>query len=192
MNQEQKIRSFIAVDIGQDVRTNLGQIQARLKRCGAEVKWVRPEGIHLTLRFLGNISEDEIGLAHQAMVEAAAGRPPFDVEIKGIGTFPEKRRPRVVWTGIEKGKENLTDLFQALEKSLVATGFPNADRPFKAHLTLGRIKSQRNVDKLIKSINSEELQIYGSFAVEKLTLFKSQLHPEGAIYSVLKQAPLSR
>ncbi len=192
MEQEKKVRSFIALDIGDDVRRNLSELQSGLKEHGADVKWVRPEGIHCTLRFLGNISSEEIDLAHQAIIEAAAGRDSFEAEVKGIGMFPDQRRPRVIWVGIETGRENLVTLFEALEKGLVARGFGPADRSFQAHLTLGRVKSPRGMDRLMKSLVHDTARSFGRFTVDRLILFKSKLHPAGAIYSVLQEAPLSR
>jgi 2'-5' RNA ligase len=192
LEEEKNIRSFIALDIGKDVRANLDKLQARLKSCPAEVKWVRAGAIHCTLRFLGSISPDKIGLAHQAMIEACSGQTSFLVEVRGLGMFPNPRRPRVIWAGLEGGKEQLAGLFQALEKSLVARGFGPADRPFQPHLTLGRVKSPRGIDALLKIMEPEQGKLYGTFQAERLTLFKSQLHPGGAIYSVLQETPFLR
>ena len=192
MTEEKKIRSFIALDIGEDVRANLDKLQARLKRSQADVKWLRAGAIHCTLRFLGSIYPDEIELAHQAMIEAASGQSPFLVEVRGVGMFPNTRRPRVIWAGLEGGKELLATLFQTLEKSLFARGLGETDRPFQPHLTIGRVKSPRHIDALLKAMEPEQGELYGTFRAEGLTLFKSQLHPTGAIYSVLQEAPFLR
>ena len=189
-NQEKKIRAFIAAGIDLPVLSRIGQLTDKLKKTGAGVKWVRPEAMHLTLRFLGSISEEQVDLADRAMIESARLVEPVEVEIKGFGTFPPKKRPRVLWLGLSAGAPELTALSEILEGKLAEQGFPPADKPFSAHLTLGRVKSGRGLKRAMEVLDSETKKSFGSFTVDALNLYQSRLHPEGARYTVLAERAL--
>jgi len=184
---ESLTRSFIAVAIPEGIKNQLAGIQSRLKRAAAEVKWTRPGGIHITLRFLGYLTDESIAKVKAAM--AAVGREfsAFTVEIKGAGTFPERGRPRVIWAGMSQGEKELQAVFARLEQELIARGLGEADKPFRGHLTLGRVKTGKNIDKLVEYLGKESGKSLGAFEAQGICLFKSQLHPEGAIYTVLQE-----
>jgi len=185
-------RSFIAVAIPEGIKNQLSGLQSKLKRAGAEVKWTRPQGIHITLRFLGYMTGPELEKVKEALAETAKSFAPFEVEVKGSGTFPERKRPRVVWVGLSKGDPELTGLFQKLEQELVKRDLGEADRPFKGHLTLGRVKTGKNLNMLVEYLAREGDQSFGAFEAKSICLVKSQLHPEGAVYTVLKEEFFTR
>jgi 2'-5' RNA ligase len=176
-------RAFIAVDLPESVKSFLSETQEALKVYGFRVKWVRPQNIHLTLRFLGDTATGDIAKITEAMTLAAATCPIVSLAAKGIGVFPDVRRARVIWAGLKGQLEILADLQQTLDASLADLGFPGETRPFKSHLTLGRAKGKivparmkAAIDKL-KEFESEV------FEINKVILFKSELRPSGAVYT---------
>jgi len=142
------------------------------------------------LRFLGNISEEEAELAGLAMEDAVAGVGPVEVEVKGYGTFPSERRPRVVWLGLEKGGPELSGVFDRLEEALKDQGFGPADKRFSPHLTIGRVKSGKGMNRVFDVLSAEAGKSFGEYQVDRLILFKSELRPEGALYTALKEQKL--
>lgn len=185
--QVEQIRSFIAISIPEEIKQKLREVQARLKRAEAMVKWTRPEGIHITLRFLGNISIEEVKQAGEAIAQVAQKFSPFAIEAKGFGTFPERARPRVIWVGLTQGVKELKAIFEELEKELLNRGLGKADRALSPHLTLGRIKTGKNLNKLLEYLKAEPEISYGIFEAKSICLYRSQLRPEGAIYTVLRE-----
>jgi 2'-5' RNA ligase len=183
----EEIRSFVAIELPDEVRQGLGRLVTRLKlRQPDGVKWVDPTGIHLTLNFLGNIDPGRISEITEAMTEAARGISPFPLELKELGSFPDLNRIRVVWVGIGGEVEKLLRLQQGLETNLEILGFPPEERAFSPHLTLGRVREQastqerQELGKIITSIKVETLK---PFTVNGICLIRSQLAREGAIYS---------
>jgi len=189
-NSSSKIRSFIAINLPEELKESLGEFQARLKKAQADVKWVRPASLHITLRFLGYLSPEEVEKASKALEKVAQIFSPFTIQLEDYGTFPERGRPRVIWVGISQGKDQLAQISQQLEKELKKFNFPPADKPFAPHLTLGRIKTGKNLNKLIEYLDKEGKRIYGKFPAKSIILYKSELRPEGARYSVIKQVGL--
>jgi len=191
VTEETSLRAFIAVDIGPEVRKSLGELQERLKRTRADVRWVRPEGIHLTLRFLGNIQEADLAKLEPVLAAAVAGHAPAELSVAGWGTFPNPRRPRVIWVGLPGAEEKVGGVAEALEKNLIAAGLGPADKPWKPHLTVGRVQSAKGVDALLKALAEEGDQVYGRIRADRLTLFQSRLQRGGAVYTVLKEVPFA-
>jgi len=159
------------------------------------VRWVRPEGIHLTLKFFGNVPEEKIPLLAQAASSVAQKFGAFRLRLAGLGAFPSERRPRVVWTGLQGDIKELTRLQQQLEEAFVPLGFPPEGRPFVPHVTLGRVKSNRGLAKLrhLIEVNRKSVgQGWEEIRVDYLILYKSTLKPSGAVYTPLKIIPLGR
>ena len=179
------IRSFIAVEVPQAVKSRMDELQREIRRTEADVKWVRPEGIHLTLKFLGSIRQDDVERISQSIAPTIAGWEPFEVRVQGMGCFPNPRNPRVVWLGMDRGKETLTSLQQAVEKKMAELSFPPEDRPFSPHLTLGRVRSARGKGGLARAIEKHREAEVGTFQVREVFLFRSELHPSGAVYTKL-------
>jgi RNA 2',3'-cyclic 3'-phosphodiesterase len=185
------IRAFIAAEISDEVRARVGELLTKLKRTEAEVKWVRPASMHLTLRFLGNIFPDQVELIDAAMNEAVAGMAPVAVEVEGAGVFPNPDRPRVLWLGLSRGGPELTALAERLNAALSARGFGPADRPFAPHLTLGRVKTPRNLRPALKTLEAEAARSFGGYTAGRVILFESELNRAGAKYTELASAALA-
>ena len=183
------IRSFIAVDIPGDVRDKLDSLIDKLKNSQADVKWVKPKSIHITLKFLGNVEEARLPKIKEIVENVAKNIQPFTVSIEGTGTFPNDRRPRVLWVGIRKGSETLTRLAEELDSRLSVLGFEREKRSYSPHLTLGRVRSSKNIDTLMDMMHSMPFQA-GDFLNEAILLMKSDLRPDGAVYTVLEKIKL--
>jgi len=170
--------------MSEEILTSVGALLVRLRGAGADVKWVRPEAVHLTLKFLDEIDSSQVERVKQAMMEAAAGHRPFDLRVSDIGGFPSLRSPRVIWAGISVGAE--LGLLQAdLEDRLVREGFKRENRPFAPHLTLGRIRSGRDMDRALDILRESAGQVFGKAEIREIVLMESRLLPKGAEYSSL-------
>jgi len=185
-NSEQ-IRSFIAIELPQNVQSGLGQIRSELERAEHPfIKWVNPESIHLTLKFLGNIPFNRVTEVAKAMDEATQGASPFHLEISGLGGFPNLKQPRVIWVGIKGEIDKLLSLQQNIDSALALLGFVREERPFMPHLTLARIKERASPAErksLGELVMSTSLEISYPFEVMAVSLMRSQLTPEGAVYT---------
>jgi len=190
----EQVRSFIAIELPEELRLELSQLQAKLK-AGKQpgVKWADPYGIHLTLKFLGNIAVDKTGEITKAIEEAAQGTAPFHLEVKQLGVFPNLRRVQVVWVGISGEVDKLGQLQQRIESGLARLGFTPESRPFTPHLTLARLRDQASLDerqRLGQLIASTSFESAHSIEVDAVNLMKSQLTREGAIYSRISSVKL--
>ncbi len=182
----EQIRSFIAIELPDELKLGLTQLEAHLKSGKqAWVKWVDPNSIHLTLKFLGNIAIDSTGEITKAMEEAAEGIPPFHLEVKDLGVFPNLKRVQVAWVGLSGEVDKISQLQQRLESSLEHLGFAPESRAFTPHLTLARLRNQASSDErqrfgqLIADARFEA----GTIKVDAISLMRSQLTRGGAIYS---------
>jgi 2'-5' RNA ligase len=188
------IRSFIAIELPADLKLELNRLQDKLKTGKQQpVKWVDPQGIHLTLKFLGNIESDIVVKLNSALSEAVRGINPFSLEIKDLGVFPSLNRIQVIWVGLGGDVKQLTNLQQRVEAGLKLLGFTPEARPFTPHLTLGRVSREANSkDKqtLAKLITSTTPEGKLHYTVASLHLMRSQLTRQGAIYSKLSTFPL--
>jgi RNA 2',3'-cyclic 3'-phosphodiesterase len=179
------MRLFVAVHFSQDVRTRLALIQDRLRLAQADVSWVKPANLHLTLKFLGETEPKRLERIHAALAEAAADARPFSARVTGVGTFGG-RVPRVVWAGVTGGVEPLVTLARAVENGLAQIGFPKEKRGFTAHLTLGRVRSSRNVESLLAALRDEPPEDFGTLSVDRFALMQSELNPAGSMYTELE------
>lgn len=183
------MRAFIAIELDKNIKEALSKIQLELKKTDADVKWVLPGSIHLTLKFLGEAEEEKIPKIIQAIKKIACALNPFRIEIKNIGAFPNTKSPRVIWVGIEQGKENLSQLAGLVEDALEGLKFPAEERKFSAHITIGRARSPKH--KAALSETMQQLQFNPlSQAVKSIVLFKSTLTPKGPIYEKLTEENL--
>lgn len=180
------MRTFIAIEIPELVKSELVKLQAELRRTGAEVNWSNPESIHLTLRFLGETEERRLEEVKQLCANIAAEFQPFTLQVKDTGCFPNFRQPRVLWIGLAGEMEIAAQLQKRLEDGATALGFRQEDKPFKPHLTIGRLKSGKNVKPLVAKADMYRLPEL-SFEVSEIALFKSELLPAGARYTVLEK-----
>lgn len=184
------MRTFLAVELPADVKRALASLQEKLRSSGADVRWVRPEGIHLTLKFLGEIPPRRVDEIREVVEGMLVMHRPFSLDVRGLGGFPKLSQPRVVWVGLGGEVDRLRALQEDVEKGMNALGFPREERPFHPHLTLGRVRSPRRRDRLLERIRSlMDIQL-GSFRVETMAQFESELLPSGARYRQLWKYPL--
>ncbi len=190
MAEGEKVRAFLAIDPPEGVIRKIAVIQDALKKdIRGSIGWVRPEGIHLTLKFFGDIDREEIGTISGVVAGHAAAVPALKLDIQGLGVFPNARRPRVLWVGVGGETAKLLGLQQAIDGEFEARGFKREDRPFRAHLTLARIRSPQGLAGIDRMLAEKRNESAGSFEAKGLTLFKSDLTPRGAIYTVLADFP---
>ena len=188
-------RTFIAIELNQELQDSLRHLQDGLKRKvpPRSVRWVRPEGIHLTLKFLGDVPSSRITNITQAVEAACHGFDVFTFELVGLGCFPNPRRPRVLWVGVREPVGVLAGLQKAVEQELAGMGFKPENRPFRPHLTLGRVQrkaSQSEQKRLGELVAGSDLGPLGGMVVPAVNVMRSQLRPEGAIYTALAHVPL--
>lgn len=181
------MRCFISVDIeDRDLLDALKEAQGHLERTGADLKCVDRENIHITMRFLGDIREGLVDELKRLVSGLAFSS--FRAELRGLGAFPSLRRPRVVWTGISDGVDELTDIFRRLEPELVGMGFRQEGRGFSPHITLARVRSGRNRERLVEEVMAHAEEVFGEMEVAHIRLKKSVLTPRGPIYSTIAES----
>jgi 2'-5' RNA ligase len=184
------IRAFIAFELPDAILAALDSVQRGLRPYGFRVKWVRPEGIHLTLKFLGDIKAADIEPIAGIMFDAAKDFAPFSLTARAIGVFPGIKRPRVIWSGLAGDVNRLGDLQQKMDESLTRIGFAKENRTFRGHLTLGRFQAGADPKALAQALQEFADFKTESFAADRIILFKSELKPTGAVYSKLKSIAL--
>jgi len=181
------IRAFIAIDIPEDVRAAITEAQARLKRAplGVKVSWTKIDNVHLTLQFLGYVVEPVVLKISEALTVVAGQHEPFDLPVRGAGSFPDEKRPRVLWVGCDDAEGRLKALARVVQIEMQQFGFEPEHREFSAHLTLGRVRFPKPDDALTRTLDSIKDTDFGTMHVDAIHLFQSQLHPEGSIYTKL-------
>jgi 2'-5' RNA ligase len=188
------LRTFIAVELDAALRTQLGDLQARLQEAFPPrlVRWVRPEGIHLTLKFLGDTPAAQVAQIAEAMCAACEGHALFAISVGGMGCFPNVRRPRVLWVGVEEPTGALSRLQADVERALQPLGYPRERRGFSPHLTLGRIRGRdRDAVEALGAYVARARVRLGAMEVDEVHLIRSELLPGGAVYSPLAAAHLA-
>jgi 2'-5' RNA ligase len=185
------IRTFIAIDIPQEAREALAEIQEQLKKSRAGVRWVKLGSIHLTLKFLGDVHPAQIDDIAGVTAQVVRDERFLSLGLAGLGAFPSPRNPRVVWVGIRGEVERLTSIQERLQHNLVVLGFAPERRVFRPHLTLGRVKDKRNRQALIEAMAAMQLPEFNYFDVPEIILYKSDLRPTGAIYTKLHRMALA-
>ncbi len=176
------MRSFIAIDLPERVKSAISELQQELKKCKADIRWVKPDNIHLTLKFLGDTDEKILDRIVEATKAVCSGYSGFNLEIKSVGVFPDMRAPRVLWVGISDN-DSLSGLQKSIEDGLAKLWFTPEKRRFRPHLTLGRFRSSSGKEGLYDKIEEHKNLSLGSMEVESLFLIKSELTPSGAEYT---------
>jgi len=185
----QPIRTFIAIEIDQNLKKILTDAQNRFKEIDCSVKWVRPENMHLTLKFLGDVPVKKIDLLKHSLKKIFF-MPSFETELTELGGFPSIERPRILWAGLSDEQGYLTTLVKTLEHDLGKIGFRKDRKSFHPHLTIGRIRTPKNIDRLSKTISDYPLPSGMKQTVRTVTLYQSTLTPTGPIYEPLETYPL--
>ena len=186
-----RIRSFIAVNIPPESAGLLRAAQDRLRAVDATVKWVHPDTFHITLRVLGPVEPLRLSALWRSVGPALDGAGPFSLRFHGVGAFPNPSRPRVIWAGTTEGAEALTRLAAAAEQVCVQHGFEPESRPFRAHLTLGRVREPSPNPALAAAMAALSDADLGEAPMDRVLLMKSELTRAGAIYHILEEKPLS-
>jgi 2'-5' RNA ligase len=194
----QMLRTFIAVELDARLKTALTEIQASLRDSVSPraIRWVQPEGIHLTLKFLGDTPLDKIEGIKAALARAAGQVAPFTFTVGGVGCFPDLRRPRVVWVGVHEPTGSLARLWQAVESQVSPLGFPTEKRPFSPHLTMGRVQRYasgselREIGQVVAASAAAPAGPLGEMTATAVAYIKSDLRSGGAVYTTLFEAML--
>jgi RNA 2',3'-cyclic 3'-phosphodiesterase len=184
------VRTFMAIAIPSGLQEEIGRLQVELKRSHADVAWARPDTMHLSLHFLGDIVSDKIGVLAGLLDDAAGDVEPFEFEAAGCGCFGNPRFPRVVWVGIRPCPP-LMRLQKLLAGALGDLGLPVEARDYRPHLTVGRVRSRRGSADLVKLVASCSERRFGTVAVREIILFRSRLLPQGAEHTPLHKASLA-
>ena len=194
------MRAFVALEPPSVIKEAAAAIQRELMQSQADVGWVRLEGMHLTLKFLGEISPSRLPEIEKALGSAVEGTGSVKITVRGLGVFPNPRNPRVVWLGIEPEDDRLSQLQERIDRVLAPLGFPPENREFRPHLTLGRVKSSpifmgariwprrwpsRGLDDLMKAVAVHHNFLAGECVLDQLHLIQSELKPGGAVYTKL-------
>ncbi len=186
-------RTFVAVEVSDGVRSRAVDLIGRLRRASdAKVSWVAPASMHMTLKFLGDQSDEDVAVICQAVREGAARVEPFEFYCRGAGAFPDAHRPRTLWLGVTEGLDCLRKLHAAIDAALVARRFSKDRQSYRPHLTIGRVRSAGpQVQLLAEALRSCQDFDAGPTAVDEVTVFASTLTPSGPKYDVLALAPLA-
>jgi len=187
------IRSFIAVNIGVSAVRAVADEQARLRRAtsarGVQISWVAPQNLHVTLAFLGQVTEPMVAAIEDGIEPIARKLAPFELVAKGLGVFPDAEHPRVVWVGLDDAGGNLAQLHASISEVLGRMGFDIDDKPFRSHVTLGRVKGG-DAEALAACLAAVGGRVYGAFTVRDIACYRSDLRPTGADYDLLWHLPL--
>ena len=189
-------RLFVAIELPTEVLRAVGQAQASfLKRAtGRALRPVRPEGIHLTLKFLGDVPREGVDRISEALFASVQGSRPFDLTVDGLGCFPDVKRPRVVWVGVGGAVQSLKTLRAQVEKHIAPLGYPTENRPFNPHLTLARVQRSARpteVKQIGAAVTSSTLAEIARWNVHAISLMRSELRPGGAVYTRIAEARLA-
>jgi len=186
---DKPIRSFIAIELEISTQNSLKTIQDHLKTTDADVKWVKPTNIHLTLRFLGNLHPKKLKILTKEFPDYFKRLSAFEADMTNLDAFPRLDKPRVLWIGIEKNAERIEALEDQLEEHLCKLGIPKEKEKFIPHLTIGRVRSNKNLSFLVEKMKDYSFEPI-SQVIKKIVLFKSSLTSSGPIYSHLSEAEL--
>jgi 2'-5' RNA ligase len=186
-----RLRTFIAVDLGEAIRARCVALQEKLAHAAAGVKWVGPENLHVTLLFLGEVVDRDVPAVIRAVAEATGRHDAFPLGVEGVGCFPNSRRPRVVWAGVGAGAAGLVALHEALEPPLLALGcYRREERLYTPHVTLGRTRGEAGGDALAQALARYGKWRGGETEVREILVLSSQLMREGPVYAVLGRGKL--
>jgi 2'-5' RNA ligase len=189
---QKNIRAFLAIEPTEDVLQAVSRLQENLKKeIKGKISWTRPEGNHITLKFFGNIDQDDVKNICAIMKKQVASMPTLSLNVEKIGVFPDARKPRVLWLGATGDIEKLVALQTQVEKDFEGIGFPSENRPFHAHLTLGRIKIPQEIMGISEALQKYNDFVGGKFNCSEIILFQSKLSRRGAVYTKLEKFSFS-
>jgi len=181
------IRTFIAIQMPAEIRRKLAGIGEELKKSGADAKWVPEENFHITLKFLGNVTAERVTAVSEVVRSVVERTEAFDLVLSGVGAFPRLSRPSVVWVGISDGSDRIASLAEKIDIELGRLGFECENRPFSGHVTVARIRTPKNLERLKGMIENLQGQHIGAFGVESIAIMKSELRRTGPIYTAINE-----
>jgi len=182
VSRDDAVRTFICIEIPEALKTLIADLQRELKQIDAQVSWVKPENIHLTLKFLGDIPQSRIAAVSKAVERAAGSSSPFDVEVSSTGCFPSTRSPKVLWVGLSHVPTQLNHLHQAIEDELAHAGFARESKPFSPHLTIGRVRPPRRAPEVAERLIARGFRSE-PFSAGEVIVMRSELNPSGSVYT---------
>jgi 2'-5' RNA ligase len=186
-----RLRTFIALPLAKAIRDRLIALQEKLATTGAEVKWVEPENLHVSLLFLGEVDERAVADVCRVASDICQTQAPFPVSVATVGCFPNVRRPRVIWVGVSEGSQELCALHDALEPPLMELGcYRREARPYTPHITLGRVKGERSGTALLPALEKRADWHAGEMPAREIHVLSSELRSRGPSYTILSRAPL--
>ncbi len=188
MSQSRDVRIFVAAALEPVLREAVVQVRSRLDSAGGALRWVRPDDLHLTLKFLGEIAEARVAGVAAAARQVAGRTEPFEITLAGIGAFPSPRRPQVVWVGVGTGADRVTSLARDLDTELHRLKFPKEGRPFRPHLTVAR--ARHAVPDLSAALGDLDGLVLGTQIIDALCVMQSVLRPSGAVYRPVEEVRL--
>ncbi|RKU05732.1 RNA 2',3'-cyclic phosphodiesterase [Candidatus Poribacteria bacterium] len=187
----QPIRCFVAIEIPETIQNKLARIQGTLRKQIQKASWVKPNNIHLTLKFLGDVDPDDIQTIGETIEGVAIRHRSFSLRVGGLGAFPNFARPRVLWAGVKVGSERVSDLAQDINVALTDCGFSIDTKKFNSHLTIARVKERIDLRPYANQYRQYDRIDGAEMSVRTISLIQSQLHPTGAIYSTLQSYSLT-
>lgn len=185
------IRTFIAVEISDPMRRKIARDMAIMKETAPLIQWAHPENLHLTLKFLGDVKENDLEELFDAVADAVENFEPFTIELRGVGAFPNWRYPRVVWAGTAEGSQEAKELAGEVEAACVGVGYERERRAWRPHLTLGRVKEPGHAQGLPEVAGMMEEKSFGLIDVDEVVVFMSSLRRTGPVYSPMARFSLS-
>jgi 2'-5' RNA ligase len=184
------MRTFIAIDLDEEIKKNISELLRKLDRGSKNIKWVKPQGMHLTLKFLGEVTKERICEVETVLKNIAKEYRPFPLDLMGTGVFPPgSQSPRILWLGVRQS-DTLIEIQSSLENKLEKLHFPKEKRTYHPHLTLGRVKIPHHLESILSILDQHRENEFGHMTVSRLTLFLSTLKPTGAEYTKLSEFPL--
>lgn len=186
-----RTRTFIAVELDDDIRQRLVSLQESLGRVVTDVKWVEPQNLHVTLLFLGEVDDRELPRVCRVVQDELSERPAFSLSVEHVGCFGNARRPRTLWVGVGEGVEELTEIHDALEIPMQDLGYRREERRFQPHITLGRVKGDRPSDALPAELDKRAEWTAGTQEVGEILIMGSELRKDGPVYVVIGRGKLA-
>lgn len=189
-----KLRLFWAINLPEDIKKNISNIQSLLKETGSDLKWVESQNLHITVKFLGETDDSRVGEIGEAVIERLKSYPELRLSLQGLGFFPGAASPRVLWAGIKGDVNILREIAGAVDECMSGFGFPLEGRKFSPHLTLARLRSPKNIKELVEraGVESGRVGLVGGFKALSVDLMQSDLSRQGPVYSILRSARLAR
>jgi len=187
---DKNFRLFVAVPMTPRIRRRIGEIVSRFKSVGADIKWVPEENLHTTLKFLGDTPVGKVDKIIDTLEKTLSGFETSRLRFRGIGAFPNMKSPKIIWVGSESVNAKLTAIASSIDEAMASLGFEKEEKKFKAHLTIGRVRSPRGIPELMQEIEKIKNQEIDSMKITEIHLVKSELLRTGPVYTTIKKFPL--